>query len=229
MTLPSANTFPDAVDGYADLVWQTLCDPIPKVGATAFAKLLTTQVGGTAGIGRDCNAPPTTKTGKSEHKEGRAIDWMNDINKPEEKARVEQVIAWLLAPDAQGNPHAMLRRAGVMYMIWDNKIWSVRTRSWVPYGGFSPHRDHIHFTLGWDGALGKTSLYRALGVEPQTVPYPVPRSGQQPVAPEPPEPEEPPTPPAPTPSAEAHPWSLLVGVALGVAGVMAWKKMRRRP
>ena len=229
MSLPSASSFTDPIDGYADPVLQTLCDPTPKVGATAFAKLLTTMLGGTTGIGRDCSAAPTSSSGKSEHKEGRAVDWMVDITKPDEKAKAELVLDWLLSPDAQGNAHAMLRRAGVQYLIWDGRIWSVVKRAWVPYHGDSPHRDHIHFSLGWDGALGKTSLYRSLGVEPQTVPYPVPRSGAQPIVPEPPNPEPPkPEPPAPPPSAEAHPWSLLAGLALGVGAVMAWKKLRRK-
>jgi hypothetical protein len=197
--LPSADSFTSPIEGYAPSVLQSKCDPKDKPGMQAFARLLLREVGGKAGlISRDCN-----QGGPSEHKEGRAFDWMVDVNKPDEKAMAEKVIAWLLAPDAAGNPHAMFRRAGLQYMIWDRRIWSVTHKDWVTYTGPHPHDNHIHFSMGWDGALGRTSLQQSLGVTP------VPGPG-------------------PTPSAESHPWSLIAGIALGLGVVKAYGMLRGR-
>jgi len=32
-------------------------------------------------------------------------------------------MTWLLAPDQHGNQAAMARRLGIMYVIWDAKVW----------------------------------------------------------------------------------------------------------
>jgi hypothetical protein len=59
----------------------------------------------------------------TEHYEGRAVDWMFNSRVPQQKVNAEAVIAWLLAKDKAGNPYANARRLGVMYLIWNNKIW----------------------------------------------------------------------------------------------------------
>lgn len=43
---------------------------------------------------------------------------------------------------------------GVQLVIWNRRIWSVNKRSqgWRPYGGQSPHTDHLHVELTWDVA-----------------------------------------------------------------------------
>jgi hypothetical protein len=51
---------------------------------------------GDSGILRGCHVG-----GRSEHKEGRAWDWHVNADDPEDRARVTQLINWLLAPDAQ--------------------------------------------------------------------------------------------------------------------------------
>ena len=77
----------------------------------------------------------------------------------------------LLAGDAAGHPYANARRLGIMYIIWNNQIWgSYRAgEGWRAYGqcaahpepGYdaSCHRDHIHFSLSWAGAQGRTSFW----------------------------------------------------------------------
>ena len=160
--LPAHGWFHGPVDPYAPVVLQSTCDPTAKPGVEAFRKLVLDAVGGGAGsIDRAC---PPAGAKPSEHAEGRAWDWAVRADVPEDVARVDTVLAWLLAPDEMGNAHAMFRRAGLQYIIWNGQIWSVRTKEWQPYTGPSPHTDHVHFTFGWDGALGKTSLYQSGGV-----------------------------------------------------------------
>ena len=164
------------VEPYAAAVPQTTCDPVPKPGAITFRAFVLTELGGRdLGIERPC-----AQGGASEHKEGRAWDWGLNAGDPAERAQAEGLLAWLLAPDATGEEHAMFRRAGLQYMIWDHRIWSPRTRAWGPYGGESPHTDHVHFSFGWPGALGETSLYAWLRGEP--VPL-VPRARPAPARP----------------------------------------------
>jgi hypothetical protein len=124
----------------------------------AFAKLMSShyKVGTSEwGIVRNCNS------GLTEHSEGRAWDWMLSANKPNEKAIADSVTQWLSAPDAQGRPGAMARRFGIMYIIWNHKMWRAYdpARGWAPYTGPVPHTDHIHFSFSWDGAYARTSWW----------------------------------------------------------------------
>ena len=82
------------------------------------------------------------------------------------------MIGWLLARDADGDAFANARRAGVMYLIWNNRIWgsylgvrglaSVRRLRRAPVP--SPydttcHRDHVHVSFSWEGAMARTSMW----------------------------------------------------------------------
>ena len=81
------------------------------------------------------------------------------------------MIGWLLARDADGNAYANARRAGVMYLIWNNRIWGAYRAAdgWRPYASCaSPpssrydttcHRDHVHVSLSWEGAMARTSMW----------------------------------------------------------------------
>jgi subtilisin family serine protease len=145
------------IDPYAPYEPQRTCDPTPKPGASALAVLLLDALPGTGhlGIVRACDVGPT-----SEHKEGRAFDWGVAGVDP---AEVDRVLAQLLATDEEGNAHALARRMGLMYVIFDGRIWaSYRPADgWRAYRGADPHRDHVHLSLSWEGALGRTSLWRA--------------------------------------------------------------------
>jgi hypothetical protein len=68
---------------------------------------------------------------------------------------------WLLATDSHGNPHAMIRRFGIMYMIWNKQIWKAYqpSKGWQAYTGSNPHTDHTHFSFSWDGADRQTSFW----------------------------------------------------------------------
>lgn len=179
-SLPSADSFASPVDDYAPGVLQSTCDATPKPGVLAFSKLVLSAVGGKNGrISAVCPEPGAKPC---EHAEGRAWDWMVLAANPEDAARADAVIAWLLSSDSAGHANAMFRRAGLQYIIWNNRIWSVRTKDWQPYTGPNPHIDHVHFSFGWDGALGKTTLYGGGDVTPTPPPAP-PGPGPAPVEP----------------------------------------------
>jgi hypothetical protein len=162
----TARTFPASIDPYPKHESQSSCLNVEQPGVVAFRSLLRqTHGANTGGILRACHVGA-----RSEHKEGRAYDWMLDASKASDRAKAEQVLTWLLATDVHGNRHAMLRRLGITYIIWDRQIWSVWNRSWQPYSGVSPHTDHIHFSFGWAGARAQTSYFTA----PSTVSYQAP-------------------------------------------------------
>ncbi|MDQ1287860.1 MAG: hypothetical protein QG622_1425 [Actinomycetota bacterium] len=156
---------PAGLEGEAPYVPQTSCDEEAKPGAVLLGKLLVATYPGTSyGITRACGADG----GPSEHYEGRAVDWMVDADDPKEAARAGAFLGWLMATDAAGNRFANARRLGVMYVIWNDAIWGpYRAPGWRPYQDCvthpsrefrtSCHRDHVHLSLSWAGALGRTS------------------------------------------------------------------------
>jgi hypothetical protein len=144
------------IEGYARYEGQTLCDPDAKSGALGLRNLILAHYPTTTsfGIGRPCDMG-----GRSEHKEGRAFDWGADASDPEDLAAVQSFFRILFAEDAFGNAHALIRRMGVMYIIWDGHIWTSYAQEWQPYSGSSPHTDHVHISLSWAGALSQTSFW----------------------------------------------------------------------
>ncbi len=151
---------------------RTGCVQTAQPGVLAFRDVVRAAYGGgVGGIVRPC-----TDGAESEHFEGRAWDWPMSATDPAEASRVEALLAELLAPDARGQAHAMFRRAGLRYLIWNRRLWSVRNKNWVAYDSPphpSPHTDHVHFSFGWPGALAQTSLYAALGVKAERTPVAV--------------------------------------------------------
>ena len=105
----------------------------------------------------------------SEHYDGRAIDWMVSIRNAVQLADASATLNWLLATDAHGNRFAMARRLGVMYLIYNNRIWGSWDGSWQPYSNCAKepavsydsvcHRNHMHISLGWNGANGRTTFW----------------------------------------------------------------------
>jgi hypothetical protein len=114
--------------------------------------------------------------GTSEHKEGRAWDWRVSAADPAQALQATDLLDWLLAPDEHGNAAAMARRLGVMYVIWDSRIWKSyqATRGWQPYVGGSPHTDHVHLSFSWAGALAETSYWSGRVAPVMTRPVPPP-------------------------------------------------------
>jgi peptidoglycan hydrolase-like protein with peptidoglycan-binding domain len=160
---------PAGIEALARYVPANSCDPTAKPGAQRFGDLLeATYPATTFGISRTCGTDPLPT---SEHYDGRAVDWMTSVRVASGKARADAVIAWLFAADAAGNKYANARRLGIMYMIWNNRIWgSYRAaEGWRPYSTCASHpeqsrdttchRDHIHFSFSWEGAMGRTSFW----------------------------------------------------------------------
>ena len=158
---------PAGIEQLADYVPANSCSPTTKPGAAKLGRLLTTTYPGTTfGGARGCGALPD-----SEHHDGRAVDWMTNIRDKKQAAQAKAVISWLLATDEDGNAYANARRLGVMYIIWNNKIWGAYSadRGWRAYSTCADqpsrgwdntcHRNHMHISLSWAGAMGDTSFW----------------------------------------------------------------------
>ncbi|MGA5406798.1 hypothetical protein ACPCSC_05975 [Streptomyces lavendulocolor] len=162
---PTTPDFGPDIDPYAPYEPQRDCDPVAKPGVTGFRDLVLAACAGTTslGISRACGSG-----GQSEHKEGRAWDWGVDAGRQAHIA--DDVIGWLLATDRHGNPHALARRFGIMYMIWNRRIWMANRpdAGWQPYRGPNPHTDHVHFSFSWAGARRATTWWTG-GTAPRTV------------------------------------------------------------
>ncbi|HYN56662.1 MAG TPA: fibronectin type III domain-containing protein [Motilibacterales bacterium] len=173
----TAVPLPVELDAAAFYEAQKVCDPTPRPGATALKDLLLATYGpATVYIPRSC----TSST--SEHFDGRAVDWMRSARVPAEREMADAFVAWLLAPAADGTPHAMARRLGIMYIIWDSRMIRMYDpgRGWTEYRGcLAPanagtgldttcHRNHVHLSMSWDGAAGITSWWTGVA---QTQPY----------------------------------------------------------
>ena len=139
----------------ARYVGQVSCEAGPQPGTSALRNLLIDTYG-QASIGtlRGCSTG-----GRSEHKDGRALDWMLDVRDGADKATADAFLAWLIGRDAQGVSAGNARRLGVMYVIWNRQTWQAWNGAWKPYEGSSPHTDHIHISLSWNGAMKRTSWW----------------------------------------------------------------------
>ncbi len=149
--------FKTAPEPPAKYVGQFTCvSKVPAGTAKLKALLAATYTPSSIGTLRGCSVG-----GRSEHKDGRALDFMLNVNNATDKAKAESFLNWLIGPDAQGNRSANGRRLGVMYVIWNRYSWDFYDANpqWEPYTGASPHTDHIHISLSWDGALGRSSFW----------------------------------------------------------------------
>jgi hypothetical protein len=167
---PTGPNFGPVIEEYADYDGQRRCRPKPKAGVVAFQAIVEAAYPDSTwfNISRKCK-----DGGQSEHKEGRALDWSRSAAVRSERASVKDLFAWLLATDQYGNPHAMARRLGVMYIIWNRKMWSAWDPGWevicVQRGRrcvdpdsrapVHPHNDHVHFSFSWPGARGQTTFW----------------------------------------------------------------------
>lgn len=144
------------IERLAPYVPQSTCSPAAKIGTRSLLALLERKYPGTGsdGISRSCDIG-----GRSEHKEGRALDWAVNYYNPSQRAQADSAINWLLKKDKMGRAYANARRLGVMYIIWNRQIWSADQPGWRAYSGASGHRDHVHISLSWAGAQAKTSFW----------------------------------------------------------------------
>ena len=160
---------PAAIEALGGYVEQTACQPAARPGTLKLAQLLAStyrDFGATSyNTGYACGTDGT----RSEHYDGRAIDWMVDVHNARQHAAAKAAIAWLLATDAAGNKFAMARRLGVMYLIYDNRMWGAWDGRWEQYDNClhhpapaydnTCHRTHVHISLTWNGAMGRTSYW----------------------------------------------------------------------
>ena len=154
------------LEDFASYQPESRCSPRPKPGAVYLSTWLVKHYGGSRGrIGASCT--PSV----SEHQEGRAVDWTNDATTKAARKRVAAFMDDVFGPDHRDRPAALARRMGIMYVIWDDHIYSA-------WDGFEPrkylssscpkikkcsktlrHRDHVHVSLSRSAARGRTSWF----------------------------------------------------------------------
>jgi hypothetical protein len=181
--LPPERPYPVALDAPIDYEGMTTCDPVARRGAMMLRQLLLDTYGeAVIGITRACDQDTI-----SEHKEGRAVDWMVDWKNPDERAEAQAFVDWVTAPGPDGTPAANARRLGIMYIGWGDEMWRAYdpARGWTELKGCYSlqgsgndtfcHRDHVHFSMTWDGAAGRTSYWD--GTPVADTPCPVGKPG----------------------------------------------------
>ncbi|WP_162598723.1 hypothetical protein [Nocardioides gilvus] len=169
--------FVTPIENYAGYQPPTKCIRKPRAGIRLLAQHLESRGGAYGGISRACPEKAT-----SEHHESRAFDWTLDARSKRDRVLAKTFLREIFAPDAEGNADALARRMGIMYIIWNDKIWS-------SYRGFKRadyvssscvkktkkktmkhlhkcsvtlrHRDHMHISLTRKAARGQLSWYQA--------------------------------------------------------------------
>ncbi|GAA1252085.1 FG-GAP-like repeat-containing protein [Oryzihumus leptocrescens] len=163
---PTPTDLPTAIEPLATDVTNNSCDGLAKPGTVALGNLLkATYPTSSYGTVRACGADSITRT---EHYDGRALDWMVSVRNATQAAEANAVLGWLFAT-RDGVTFANARRLGVMYVIWNNQIWGTWSQTWEPYSSCAStpqvsmdstcHRNHIHFSLSWAGAMKRTSYW----------------------------------------------------------------------
>ncbi len=183
-------------DPYAPYQPQTNCSPHAKPGTVRLSAWLQRQYpgSGSMGISRSCH-----DGGVSEHKEGRAFDWAVNVHSARDRGYVGSFLHRILATDAEGDKHALARRMGIMYLIWDDHIYaSYSGFAKRPYHGCRVakgcsdtlrHRNHVHLSLSRAGGAGRTTWYTGAtggpepaGGTPKPSPEPAPPPSSEPAA-----------------------------------------------
>jgi hypothetical protein len=156
------------VEDYASYDPQTTCRRTALPGTAELAAWINRRfAGGTARASiRACGSG-----GTSEHKDGRAIDWTMNAGSRADRLVVREFLTLLRRADADGNEDVLARRMGVMYVIWNDRIYaswrefaaedylSGGCRSLATCSRTLRHRDHVHISLGRPGARAETSWY----------------------------------------------------------------------
>ena len=158
---------PVPIEDYASYEGQTTCAKKPKPGTVVLGEYLVATYGGGGGANnRGCGSG-----GASEHKDGRAIDWMLDARDKDDRLAAKQFLLEIFATDEDGNEHALARRMGIMYVIWNDHMYSAwdqfEREDYLSSGCPSKkkcsatlrHRNHVHISLSKPGSRGDTSWY----------------------------------------------------------------------
>jgi hypothetical protein len=163
---PSAAAYTDAPEDYASYQPEKGCRDKPRPGTKKLAAWINNTFDGGTAVASMRRCDRST----SEHQDGRAIDWMMDATKKKDRRQVKRFLAQLFAADSDGNEHALARRMGVMYLIWDDGMYSAYRTSGADhferrdYGctcgsKTARHRDHVHISLSLPGGRARTSWY----------------------------------------------------------------------
>jgi len=177
-----------SIDAWPTYDGQTICSPTAKKGTLELASYLQKHYPGSGsyGISRACGSG-----GRSEHKEGRAFDWRVNVNNAKERGYAMNFIKRVRATDSAGHFAALARRMGIMYLIFNDTIYSssynfaarpylnASCRSRSSCSATLRHRDHMHISLTRRGGAGRTSWYsnHALGSSTGTTNQPPPPTG----------------------------------------------------
>lgn len=152
--LPEGVELPEEVDEASIFQRNVVCDPVAKPGVIAVANLL----------GQAYERPGYTLARscidlRSEHYDGRAVDWQLNAYDPMDRRIGDAAVTWLTDNDGE-----MARRLGIQSIIWNNRAWHSSDGIWKGYVGQSPHTDHVHISLTWDGAFMRTSWWTGVAL-----------------------------------------------------------------
>jgi len=151
---PVNKRLPEEVDVVDPAQRNILCDPVDKPGLEAFINVIGEHYGRPGHTtSRSCIAQ------KSEHYDGRALDWQLDAFDPADRRIGDAVVSWLSANDGE-----MAKRFGIQSVIWNAHSWRPNGAGWQGYAGQSAHTDHIHFSFTWDGAMMRTSWWTGVAL-----------------------------------------------------------------
>jgi hypothetical protein len=145
----------------------THCNPTPHKGVEAMIRWLERNAQGVNWGSYRCEM--WGKDSASLHAENRAIDWH-----PTSRAAAAKLIDLLLAPDNEGNQHALARRMGVEELIWDCSYWGAGAPDFGKYGycygpngvrkkNLDPtaaHMNHVHIGMSIKGSRAQTSFWK---------------------------------------------------------------------
>ena len=155
--LPAPGSWGQEIDPAASYSGQLAC------AATSLPGVVKLRALALSTYGRGGSSPaaprPCASGGTSEHKDGRAWDWMLNVADAADRRAAADFLGWLTGPGPSGVRGEMARRLGVMYVIYNKQSWASYRGSWQPYDGYDPHTSHIHISLSWNGARGHTSFW----------------------------------------------------------------------
>lgn len=164
-------------DAYSSANEAAGCTGSATVGAQRFRTFYQNWYGGLDWGVYNC-------VGVSGHSQGRAWDWggWNSLD-PAQSGPPNDAIQTLGATDEYGNAHALARRLGVFYIIWNNTIWSTSVGPFSPRI-YSPnnvqvpcnpldatclHENHVHFSFTNEGGAAATTGFREMYTGPSGI------------------------------------------------------------
>ncbi len=161
-----ASAYTEAPEDYGSYQPEDACRDRPRVGTKALTTWINKSFAGGTAVASLRRCDRST----SEHQDGRAIDWSMDAAKKADRREVRRFLDALFVADADGEAHALARRMGIMYLIWNDGMYSSYTSGGADHFGrraygcgcgskTARHRDHVHISLGLRGGRGLTSWY----------------------------------------------------------------------